>query len=347
MDTTHYKKAAICMVIIVLAVVATWEIYLRNRGIRPDYNNDETLFAHSRAMVYEPADKATVFIGSSRIKFDIDLPTWQEVTGEHAIQLGYEASSPWPLLEDLSNDTNFRGKLVVDLTENPAFTVNPRRNLRPMDGLKYYRDQTPSQQFSFNINRPLESQLVFLDKENLSLTAFLDKLNVPNRKGVVNKIIFPLDFRRVSFDRQSRMTDHFLSDTALQNQTKRNWGNLSGAPRDKKLAGAGLDSMLNKVKSWVDKIKGRGGQIVFVRPPCSDPFLQFEERNYPRAQYWDRVLTVTGCEGVNFMDYPAQTHFTCPEWSHLSPKDAAIYTKDLALVIQQDKGWTFPKKVSP
>lgn len=77
------------------------------------------------------------------------------------------------------------------------------------------------------------------------------------------------------------------------------------------------------------------------------PFLPFEERNFPRAKYWDHALKVTGVEGVNFMDYPAQSHFICPEWSHLSPAGAATYTKHLALILQQEKGWTFPKIVSP
>ena len=72
-------------------------------------------------MVYESKDKATVFIGSSRIKFDLDIPTWESLTGNHAIQLANVGSSPRPVMEDLANDPNFKGRLVVDVTEGLFF----------------------------------------------------------------------------------------------------------------------------------------------------------------------------------------------------------------------------------
>src|SRR5580704_18050911 len=110
-------KSAILAVILVLIFVVSWELYLRHRGIHADYDDSPELWADKRAMVYEPSDKATVFLGSSRIKYDLDIPTWTQLTGRHAIQLASEGSSPLPTLEDLSNDSLFKGKVVVDITE--------------------------------------------------------------------------------------------------------------------------------------------------------------------------------------------------------------------------------------
>lgn len=44
-----------------------------------------------------PPDKSTVFIGSSRIKFDLDIDTWEGITGDHAIQLACVGSTPIPV----------------------------------------------------------------------------------------------------------------------------------------------------------------------------------------------------------------------------------------------------------
>ncbi|MBK6635955.1 MAG: hypothetical protein IPG38_18215 [Chitinophagaceae bacterium] len=99
-------------------------------------------------MVYEPADKSTVFIGSSRIKFDLDIPTWEQITGDHAIQLACVGSSPVPVLEDLANDKQFAGKLVIDVTEGLFFQKAPNVET-PLKNLKYYKEWTPAQKGQF------------------------------------------------------------------------------------------------------------------------------------------------------------------------------------------------------
>ena len=78
MPTTPLPKAAILMAVLVIAAIAGWELYLRNKGVDIAYDDEGPLWSHKRAMVYEPASSSTVFIGSSRIKFDLDIPTWEQ-----------------------------------------------------------------------------------------------------------------------------------------------------------------------------------------------------------------------------------------------------------------------------
>jgi hypothetical protein len=295
-------------------------------------------------MVYEPADKATVFIGSSRNKYDLDIPTWESMTGDHAVQLAIEGNSPLPVLDDLANDKNFKGKLIVDVTEILFFTTAPANTEEPKKRIAYFKKLTPAQKFSFKVNHVLESQLVFLDKENFSLNTLLAKTKIPDRKGVFSFPDFPMDFGRVSFSRQDKMTDRFLADTSLQNQVKRIWDFFRSINKEPPASGARLDSFLNTVKTDVDKIKARGGQILFLRTPSSGPFLAGEKMGYPRQKYWERILAVTGCPGIHFEDYPPIAHFECPEFSHLRPSDAVIFTKNIVEILQKEKGWVFPHK---
>src|ERR1700685_3977686 len=109
MQSSNLIKGGLLALLISLTAIVSWEFYLRHKGISVDYDSDEALWADKRAMVYEPGDQTTVFIGSSRIKFDLDIPAWQAITGNHAIQLANEGSSPRPVLEDLANDKNFKG----------------------------------------------------------------------------------------------------------------------------------------------------------------------------------------------------------------------------------------------
>ena len=98
MQSPSLRKAALLTLVIVVLSVAGWEIYLRSRGNMISYDDGKDLWSDKRAMVYEPSDKVTVFIGSSRNKYDLDIATWEGLTGDHAIQLGIEGESPLPIL---------------------------------------------------------------------------------------------------------------------------------------------------------------------------------------------------------------------------------------------------------
>lgn len=338
MSENSLAKPAIFMAIMVSIVVIAWEIHLRNNGVKISYDDGPPLWSHKRAMVYEPKDKAVVFIGSSRMKYDLDLPTWVKNTPVHAVQLSIEGSSPRPVLEDLANDTNFKGRLIIDATEGLFFS--DRSNRKPNENIKYYHDRTPAQQASFEINRVLESQFVFLDKDNFSLNAQLDALEIPSRPGVFMMPIFPMDFQQNTFDRQMYMTDKFEKDTNLQNRVSGIWQFFSkmskGAPP---MPDDELNAIFQSVKVAIDKIKARGGEVLFLRPPSSGPALMGEKMAFPREKYWDRLLADTGCPGIHYADYPALDHFVCPEDSHLTRADAAVFTQKIIQILEQEKGW--------
>ena len=115
-------KTFLLTIVIVVAFMAAWELYIRGRGFSPTYNDDKILWANKRKEVYKSPNKATVFIGPSRIKFDLDIQLWKNLTGENAIQLAMVGTSPRPILRDLANDENFKGKLIVDMMETVVFS---------------------------------------------------------------------------------------------------------------------------------------------------------------------------------------------------------------------------------
>jgi hypothetical protein len=347
MPANSISKAAILMVVIVVASVISWEIYLRNTGLKISYDNQEPLWANKRAMVYKPSDKAVVFIGSSRIKYDLDIATWEAMTGTKAVQLACEGSNPVPVLFNLADDEKFKGSLVIDVTENlffsPLVGVNAGRSDKVV---KYFKEETPAQKAGFAINHVLESQFVFLDKEDLSMTAMLDKLQIPSRPGVFTLPFFPIEFTRVNFDRQSYMMPALLIDTNLQKRVTDMWvlyGQM--ASRYPPPGGDTLIRMtaerMNAVKAATDKIRARGGRVLFIRTPSSGPALMIENKMFPREIYWNKLLEITGCPGIHFADQPVLDHFVCPEWSHLSPADALIFTKEFVRLLRLNNDWAF------
>src|SRR5258708_38206802 len=138
MYENNFIKAAILTAVMTLGAVFSYEFWLRNHGYNISYDDDERLWAAKRAEVYQPSDDAVVFIGSSRIKFDLDIPTWKEVTGTNAVQLAMVGSNPVPLLHNLAEDENFKGRLVVDVTEVLFFSDAPPFQDRPSKAINCY-----------------------------------------------------------------------------------------------------------------------------------------------------------------------------------------------------------------
>lgn len=340
MDSNFLKKALLLMLLIVTIALVGWEIRLRKIGVQPTFDAGKVLWSDKRAMVYAPKDKATVFIGSSRIHFDLDIPTWESITGNKVVQLGIDGSSPMPVLTNLADDPDFKGNLIVDITEGLFFSTSPFNMEEPNNGINYYKDRTYAQKASFQINKLLESRLAFLDKENFSMNAYLAELRLKNRPKVFEMPIWPWQFSGASFDNQAIMYPIFVSDTNLQVTVRNIWAMFAKMEeKDIPMHGKQLDSFVNVVKVSVDKIKARGGNVFFTRTPSSGPYWIGEQMGFPRDKYYERILASTGCQGMHFQDYAVTKNMQCPEWSHLDQAQAIIYTKELIRVLREEKGW--------
>lgn len=342
---SDFKKAGILTLVLVLTSIGSWEFYLRSRGVSFSFDDNEALWAYKRSQIYDSQKNSTFFIGASRIKFDLDIPTWESITGEKAIQLALVGTSPQLILKNLSEDKNFKGKLIIDITEFAVFTRDPDDHTNAKKSIEYYNKLTPAQWASFHIDHLLESQLVFLETKVFSLNALLSRrLHLANRKGIGADINFPIGFEPAMFNRQNVMSERFLADTAGQRTMKNYWTRFGILDTAHGITGDTLQTIFNDIKINIDKIKARGGQIIFVRPPSSGAMREAEKKAYPKEDYWDKLLTYTNTPGIYFEDYPEMTNFICPEWSHLAPKDAVTFTTSLIRILENKYGWQLSNK---
>jgi hypothetical protein len=81
MQSNDFTKSIIAASLLVITFMIFWEFYWRSEGYTISYNEDKVMWASARKRVYLPPDQATVFVGDSRVKFDIDIPTWKALTG--------------------------------------------------------------------------------------------------------------------------------------------------------------------------------------------------------------------------------------------------------------------------
>lgn len=101
---------------------------------------------------------------------------------------------------------------------------------------------------------------------------------------------------------------------------------------------AAIDARFSDTVSAVNKLRGRGGKIVFVRFPRSGGLKELEDRTTPRSQTWDPLLKTTGAPGIYYEDFSELAGFSCPEWSHLSAGDSVEFSKRLVPHLREALG---------
>ncbi|GGM95681.1 hypothetical protein GCM10010967_31470 [Dyadobacter beijingensis] len=346
MKKTNFQAACLAGTLVILFLIG-WESYLRNRGFTLSYNDDESLWAHTRQQIYDATPAGPVIVGTSRAKFDIDLQTWEGITGQSPVQLGIVGTTPRPVLQDLADDPAFKGTVIVDVME-PLF-FQPDGSFAETSAKKrldYYPKWSLSQQAGFFINQPLENHLMFLDEERYSVNALIKRLPIASRPGVFVFPVFPMEFEYVQPNRQTSFTENFLKDTTAQREVRDVWTRMGLTSAKRGVSGDTLAHIIRSVAQAVGKIRARGGEVLLVRFPSSDAVWNAEQQAYPRALYWERLVKETGVAGIHFADYPELSRYKCPEWSHLTPADARAFTKDLARIIETKTKWSLQNAVS-
>ena len=58
---------------------------------------------------------------------------------------------------------------------------------------------------------------------------------------------------------------------------------------------------------------------------------------FSRENYWESIVEAADVPAYHFEDYEALNQFYCPEWSHLSARDASTFTTELARILKKDQ----------
>lgn len=311
-----------------------WEVRARARGYAPTLNDTSDLWADQRGKV---APDSVVIIGDSRALFDMDLDALKQGLGSRPLQLALVGSCAYPILENLAHDEKFHGTVIASVI--PAMWLVPPQAppyKNSLKALKRYHDRTVAQRAGHHLGMFLEEQIAFMKEDDLVLAELLKKITVPDRASFVPPPVMPPYFATIERDRRTRMTDSCAQPGELQERVKQGWIPLFSPPKfpdfmpKEVLAGMAQasEARFGETVAAVNKIRARGGQVVFVRFPHSGDLKKFEDAAYPRAGVWARLMKETGAPNIYYSDFP-ELVYECPEWSHLSGPQSVEFTRRL------------------
>jgi hypothetical protein len=249
-----------------------------------------------------------------------------------------------PVLEDLAADPNFTGRLLVGVAPELFFSGFAYRG----EVLPYYHKQSLTQRSGNWLSMHLLEPVFAFDDPDFALATLVKRQPWPLRPGMQPRI----DVRKLSVsgtDRSTHLWSKVETDPEYRALARRIWAQHFDGPPPPNMdtpakLHAVIEAQIQRAVVAVAKLRARGVQVLFVRPPSAGRYLAFENMVFPRAQTWDVLLQRTGAPGIHFQDYPGLQGYELPEWSHLSAADAQRFTAALYRIVEQDYWHRAPPK---
>jgi hypothetical protein len=333
----QWRGITVVVVLVVIAATTAWELYVRSIGYGPTLNDGEDLWTLRRRSV---TPESVVIIGDSRGWYDVDLDEMEKGLGKRPIQLAMGGGCGYPVLADLAKDESFHGTIICSFVPRLFFAPPGTPPMeRGEKAVKRFHSQTPAQRASQYLAFPLEEHVAFLKQEELTLDDFLKRLPIPNRPGALVPPRLPPYFGTIDRERRARMIEECARPgSELAKRIQQIWIPLftpppppTYIPKEQFMAkiGEAIGGRFHDTAVAIEKIRARGGKVVFVRFPHSGGLKELEDRDTPREKTWDPLLKMTGAPGIYYSDFPELSGFNCPEWSHLSAGDSVEFSKRL------------------
>ena len=295
-------KAAVFLGAALLLTEALW----RGLGYLPT-KSDAMHFKRLR----EAADgghAVVALVGSSRVRnglnpheLDRTVPGWR------FFQLGILGNSAMPVLEDLANDPKFTGRVICEL--NPPHWGGGYPFGKLPEALAYSHPEISGAY--------LESMLDEQAREHFSFYSYNMFTELPR---ILQHKPIP---RPDPPDRYTPIDDY---GPAINAVLIRNW-EVVAREAGAALARSGPSPIPGHVWIWVDRIRRRGGDVAFVRPPVDGSLRVVEEAAFPHAEDLIRDVRAHGIVVVDYAEMP--DHFRCPDGSHMAARDADRFSRML------------------
>lgn len=308
---TWLTAAGIC-VIALLGYEMTWRAF----GFTPSIRDDPGAWAVARGDVRE---SSTVLVGSSRIQADVDPAVWGVVWAPTPVQLAIVGGSPVPVLEELAADASFRGTVIMDALPRIIFDAEGARERLVLRWLSEYRQlaQSPARLMESELRVRLTGRLVSprLPPWEFFRRSFLrtDPARIPYVTMEDDRFM-QLDFARVDAEVRVQVIHRQIRE--------------QGEPE----RGEEIASTIRRIDAAVRAIQRRGGAVMLVHFPHDKAVREIEDELYPRARYWDAMVSGVDAPAVHYRDEPALAHYSCPDGSHIDVRDTPAFTRSLALI---------------
>lgn len=333
----------ILTVALIMPILMVWflEHALVKKGFQATVSDSSALWAEQRARASSLGDHALILVGGSRIQLGLDLSVLRDELALEPVQLAVDGSSFFSVLEGLANDPSISGRVIVDYGDHIIQGGPVKDYATGLQRIYEKREKTAgglatraehfleSMVHRYFISyadgaRPMTSLFERALRDGATqqyLVTFPDR----TRNADYTKVSMPDFYYRRVFRHSGLKPPSSESVTTTEIDRYLSEAISQFGPADNR---SFLEN-LNLLKVWIERIRQRGGDVIFLNMPVSGFVQMTDNQRYPRADFFDRVTPITGAASIHFADFPEMAHFACPDGSHLDYRDKKPFSKAL------------------
>lgn len=315
---SRWRTTLVIAVVTAIVIFVAIELFWRYQGATENYIDDPRRWSFLRDKVEALTEpNATVLVGASRIQLAWSLDTFRSMVAETPIiQLAIDGAGPFAILRDISENTGFRGVLIVALT---AGSISPASSFAAESHVQFYTDSwTPNIKLNFLIDDFLQGHLISRQPAyglapNIRLLLRGNSLpHGPNYLKTTRERERNADYRLldISRHRAERIRRIRVGAAQFQAPTPEIW-----------------DESIRALDGIVRPMSQRGTRVVFIRFPTSGEHWELDEEKFPRDQYWNDMANRVSGLWVHFQDIPGINRIGLPDTSHIDKRDKAEFTR--------------------
>lgn len=335
-DRAWHKFIAIAVVLMVVGI-GFWEMLARSMYHVPGtYQGLGFMWADERRKLDGDSDVRVVLTGSSRMLWAADLDILEEKLGTRPIQLSLPGTGPALIVEDIIENTDFNGLILVGAT--PRLFNSLGKGFSGGLAFERYHSQSPSQWSGNKLHRFLSDYFGFLDDafDLFSLierySNFEDRPDAEDLKSGLWKLGNFYD------DYQADMWEPVETPGSFDNTQITNFWTpgLNRPAMSEEDTAERVQKTIEFFVPLIKKLQDRGGDIVFIRMPSDGRYLERDIESNHKEKMWQPMAEGFGATAINTHDYPhLSTDLEIPEWSHLSRKSQDDWSRDIVPLLDE------------
>ena len=331
----------------VFLLIGAVELLLQGNGWKPSLSDSQQLWAYYRRKASEYGNEAIVFIGASRIQLGIDIKVAGEMTNRIPFQLAIERTSFVPVLENLAEDNNFTGTVIISPV-NMSIGNNYSQSSKSLMWVREYEEQlvhsvAPYEHFDYLfrnfLNRNMASRMygarpVTVISKNLFSTYNGGYIYTSSNRSRSADYRGDPNSRKFYVSRLIKYFGESIPPNVSTYEQLISWIKVEIAQTDAEDNATFMET-LDYLLAVISKIESRGGKVLFIRFPTDKLIWEIDKKRKPRSHFWD-FLAEAHPESFHFADYPALSKFDLPDGSHLDMRDKEAFTRELMTIIASE-----------
>ncbi len=316
-----WRKTWLVVILLFLGITISWEMTLRAYGHRPSVVDDYDLWSSVRDSIDQQDKNTVVLLGASRIQLGFCTETFRRrFSNYHLAQLAINGRSPLATLKDLAEDESFSGTVICSVT---CQSLNSKALKDQQSYVDYFHNR-----YSLNsrLNRVLltavQNDVVFVNPHYRLIEIAKDVKHSKKLPRPIYVRTFPDRSRKADYSSRSELQLR----RKVRLKTDRQQDNIHQPTTNHSQKWL---SDTEVVEPFVNKIKSRGGEVLFLRMPTSGEQWERDELITPKNLFWDQFAKSTTAQTIHFQDVETLRNFRCPDRSHLDQRDAPKFTNAL------------------